>query len=156
MQKTTTWNPGLEVGIFTEWCLGFRLQFGSQSLKTSETEFCYTPCEKVIIVPDTNYITFAIRRFMLDIPYPGSFQNIDLLTWAQQGSEHVKLCSTNWVKIKGAQSKLNLHHPVVHRILIKSGKRTMMIWCILTELGTDHYFFIGGGYLFHKKIVCKP
>ena len=36
------------------------------------------PCEKVIIVPDTNYITSAIRKFMLDIPVAGSFQNIGL------------------------------------------------------------------------------
>ena len=71
---------------------------------------------------------------MLDIPSPGSFQNIGLLILAQQGSEHVKPCSTNWVKIDGAQSKINLHHPVVHRMLIKNCKRTMMIRCILTEL----------------------
>ena len=38
--------------------------------------FAAPPCEKVIIVPDTNYITSAIRKFMLDIPSPGSFQNI--------------------------------------------------------------------------------
>ena len=54
--------------------------------------------------------------------------------WAEQGSEHVKPCGTNWVKIKRAQLKINLHHPVVHWMLIKNGKRTMMILCILTEL----------------------
>ena len=31
-------------------------------------------CEKIIIAPDTNYITSAIRKFMLDIPSPGSCQ----------------------------------------------------------------------------------
>ena len=36
-------------------------------------------CEKVIIVPDTNYITFTIREFMLDAPSPNSFQDISLL-----------------------------------------------------------------------------
>ena len=41
--------------------------------------FAAPPCEKVIIVPDTNYITSAIRKFMLDMPSPGSFQNIGLL-----------------------------------------------------------------------------
>ena len=41
--------------------------------------FAAPVCEKVIIVPDTNYITSAIRKFMLDMPSPGSFQNIDLL-----------------------------------------------------------------------------
>ena len=71
---------------------------------------------------------------MLDIPSPGSFQHIGLLMSAQPGSEHVKPCGTNWVKIKGAQLKINLHHPVVHRMLIKNGKRTMMIRCILAEL----------------------
>ena len=30
--------------------------------------------EKIIIVPDRNYITSAIRKFMLDMPSPGSFQ----------------------------------------------------------------------------------
>ena len=30
-------------------------------------------------MPDTNYITSAIRKFMLDMPSPGSFQNICLL-----------------------------------------------------------------------------
>ena len=36
--------------------------------------------EKLIIVPDTNYITSEIRKLMLDIPSPCSFQNICLLT----------------------------------------------------------------------------
>ena len=71
---------------------------------------------------------------MLDISSPGSFQNIGLLIWAQQGTEHVKLCGSNWVKIEGAQLKINLHHTVVHRMLVKNGRRTMMIRCILTEL----------------------
>ena len=30
-------------------------------------------------MPDTNYITSAIRKFMMDMPSPGSFQNICLL-----------------------------------------------------------------------------
>ena len=38
------------------------------------------PCENVIIVPDSNYITPAIRKFMLDMPNSGGFQNIGLLT----------------------------------------------------------------------------
>ena len=91
-------------------------------------------CKKVIIVPDTNYITSAIRKFLLDMPSPGSFQNIGLLIWAQQGLNHVKPCGSNWVKIKGAQLKINLHSPIAHWMLIKNGKRTMMIRCILTEL----------------------
>ena len=35
--------------------------------------------EKVIIAPDTNYTTPAIRKLMLNMPSPGSFQNIGLL-----------------------------------------------------------------------------
>ena len=38
--------------------------------------FAAPPCEKVIIIPDTNYVTSAIRKFMLDMPSPGSFQNV--------------------------------------------------------------------------------
>ena len=34
------------------------------------------PCDKVINVPDTNYITSATRKFMLDMPSPGNSQNI--------------------------------------------------------------------------------
>ena len=36
-------------------------------------------CKKAIIVPDTNYITSAIRKSMLDMRSPSSFQNIGLL-----------------------------------------------------------------------------
>ena len=49
-------------------------------------------------------------------------------------TEHVKLCGSNWVEIEGAQLKINLHSPIVHRMLIKNDERTMMIRCILTEL----------------------
>ena len=91
------------------------------------------PCEKVIIVPDTNYTTSAIRKFMLDVPSPGSFENIGFLGRAQQGSEHVKLYVLNWVKIKGAQLKIDSYSPIVHLMLIKSVQRTMIRW-ILTEL----------------------
>ena len=41
--------------------------------------FATPPCEKVIIIPVTNYITSTIRKFMLDMPSPGNFQNIGLL-----------------------------------------------------------------------------
>ena len=41
--------------------------------------FAASPSEKVIIVPYTHHITSSIRKFMLDVPSPGSFQNIDLL-----------------------------------------------------------------------------
>ena len=41
--------------------------------------FAAPPCEKLIIVPDANQITSGIRKFVLDMPGPGSFQNIGLL-----------------------------------------------------------------------------
>ena len=46
----------------------------------------------------------------------------------------MKPCGSNWVQIKGPQLKINLHRPVVHRMLIKNGKKTTMIQCILKEL----------------------
>ena len=36
--------------------------------------FAAPPCEKVITIPDTNYIISATRKFTLDIPNSGSFQ----------------------------------------------------------------------------------
>ena len=47
-----------------------------------------------------------------------------------------RVCETicKLAKNKGAQLKINLHHPVVNRMLIKNGKRTMMIRCIITEV----------------------
>ena len=44
------------------------------------------------------------------MPSPGSFQNIG----AQQGSEHVKPCGSNWVKSKRAQFKKNLAQSKSH------------------------------------------
>ena len=41
--------------------------------------FAAPPYEKVIIVPGISHITSAIRKVMLDMPTPGSFQNIGLL-----------------------------------------------------------------------------
>ena len=55
-------------------------QSGNQTLKTASILFLlHPPCEKVIIVPDTNYVTSAIRKLMLNMPSPGSFQNVGLL-----------------------------------------------------------------------------
>ena len=44
----------------------------------SDLIFVAPPCEKVIFVSDENCITSAIRKFMLDIQSPGSFQNVGL------------------------------------------------------------------------------
>ena len=54
-------------------------QSGSQTENCLDPIFAAPPCEKVIIVPDTNYIISAIRKFMLDMPSPGSSQNIGVL-----------------------------------------------------------------------------
>ena len=40
--------------------------------------FVASPCEKVVIVPDTNTFTFVFRKFVLDMPNPGRFQNMGL------------------------------------------------------------------------------
>ena len=83
-------NDNLEPGLgtqnfemtlrFSKFRESFMLKSGSQTLKTLllRFEFCYTSCQKVIIAPDTNYITSAIRKLMLDMPSPGNFQNIGL------------------------------------------------------------------------------
>ena len=62
------------------------------------------------IIPLTNNITSAIRKFMLDVTSRRSFQNIGLLIWAQKDSDHV----TMWFrfgKIEEAQLKVSLHCP---------------------------------------------
>ena len=84
--KNDNLEPGLrtqnfEITLrFSKFRENFRLQSGSLTLKTLllRFEFCCTSCQKVIIVPDTNYATFATRKLMLDIPSPGSFQSIGL------------------------------------------------------------------------------
>ena len=60
------------------------------------------------------YTTFAIRKFIVDMPSPGNFQNIAFLIGAQQGSEHVKPFCSSWVKIKEAELKINLDSPIVY------------------------------------------
>ena len=91
----TTWNPGSELEI-VKWFSGFQsfgktsgYSLGAKLWKLLRFKFCFTPFEKVIVVPDTNYITPIIRKLVLDIPNPSSFQNIGLLVWAQQNSDHV-------------------------------------------------------------------
>ena len=112
----------------------FRLQSGSQTQKTAQMWILLHPLWESYHCTRYRLYHICHLKLMLDIPSPGSFQNIGLLIWAQQSSEHVKPCGTNWVKIKGAQLKINLHHLAVHWMLIKNCKRTMMIRCILTEL----------------------
>ena len=53
--------------------------FGNRpGAKLLRFDFCCTPCEKVIFVSDENYIISAIRKFMLNMPSPGSFQDMGL------------------------------------------------------------------------------
>ena len=62
------------------------------------------PCEKVIIVPDTNYIISAIKKFMLDMPSPGSLQNIGILNMSTTG---LRACETMWFKLgKNSRSSI--------------------------------------------------
>ena len=59
--------------------------------------FATAPYEKVIIVPDKDdYITSAIRKFMLDMPSPGSFQNIGPFNMSTTG---LRACETIWLKL---------------------------------------------------------
>ena len=68
--KNDNLEPGLGTRRFSKFQEDFRVQSGSQTLKTAHNEFC-TPSEKVIIVPDTNYIIYAIKKLILYIPSPG-------------------------------------------------------------------------------------
>ena len=59
-------------------------------------------------------------------------------------------------KIKGAQLKINLHSPIVHRMLIKNGKRTMMIRYILTELcKVDKNTYVSSCHHFFGTLSCN-
>ena len=68
----------------------------SNSEKCLDLIFVAFPCEKFIIVVDTDYITSEIRKFMLGMQSPGSFQNIGFLIRAQQGSDHVNHMIQIW------------------------------------------------------------
>ena len=51
---------------------------GSHSKNYLDLIFVEPLCEKVIFASVENYITPAVRKFMLDMSSPGSFQNIGL------------------------------------------------------------------------------
>ena len=80
----------------------FFKHFNSLSVREPNSENCLDlmfaalPCEKVIIVPDTNYITSAIIEFMLDMPSAGSLQNIDRFNMYKTG---LRSCETIWFKL---------------------------------------------------------
>ena len=94
------WKPSLEKESFhwrkSDGRLHYFLLSNSKSglsplVQESNSENCLDlifvafPCEKDIIV------TSVIRKFILGVPRPGSFLNIDLSIWAQQVSEHMNL-----------------------------------------------------------------
>ena len=124
-----TWTPGLELGIL--------YSLGAKLWKLLRFEFCCTPFEKLIIVQIQTRSHLQSENscwiYQVLVASKTYFYRPQLI-WVQQSSEHVKPFGTNWVKIKGAQLKVNLHHPVVHQMLIKNCKITMTIRCILTEL----------------------
>ena len=68
-----------KTGFNCEKCISIDIVREPNSENCLDFIFVARPCEKVIIVPDANYITSEIRKFMLDMPSPGSFQNIGLL-----------------------------------------------------------------------------
>ena len=61
---------------------------GSKHSKLLRFDFC----EKLIIVSDANYITSAIRKFMLKMSGPGSFQN-------KAFEYELRACETMWSKL---------------------------------------------------------
>ena len=74
------------------WCYGHLYSPEPKLWKLLRSDFCYTPLWE------------KYHCTMLDMPSLGNFQNLGLLTWAQQGSKHVKPCGSNWVKIKNWKS----------------------------------------------------
>ena len=80
-------NDNLEPGLGTrKFLIMLRFQsFRKILVREPNSENCLDlifaapSCEKVITVPDTNYITLSIRKLMLDVPSAGSFQTIGLL-----------------------------------------------------------------------------
>ena len=70
--------------------------------------FVASTCQKAIIRHHVQP-TSAVRKFMLDMPNPGSFQNI-----SPKGSEDLNPCGSNRKKMKKLNSKMSLHTPIVH------------------------------------------
>ena len=63
--------------IFDFFCMDFRpIVQEPNSESCLDFIFVASACEKVIFMSDEDYITYAIRKFMLDTPSPGSVQNV--------------------------------------------------------------------------------
>ena len=54
--------------------------------------FVPTSCENVVIVPDTNNIRSAIKKVMLDMPSPSSFQDVAHLNLGQ-------MAQSMWIRV---------------------------------------------------------
>ena len=76
------YKSNLNFQVISDFTRFFRYFWDNRVVREPNTENCSDfifaadPCEKAIIVPDTNYITSAILKFILDMPSPGGFQNI--------------------------------------------------------------------------------
>ena len=108
---------------FSKFRENFRLQSGSHD----------SLVEKLIIVPDTNY---HICNQKTHVGYTKSSYLPKYVPFNMSTTE-LRACQTMWYnlgKMKGAQLKVNLHHLVLHQMLIKNCKITIIIRCILTEL----------------------
>ena len=62
--------------------------------------FVASPCEKVFLVYDENSITYAIRKFMLDMPSHGVFQRIDLVLASSSPKLHNDCHIIFWFKMQ--------------------------------------------------------
>ena len=58
--------------------------------------FVASPCEKNIFVFDENYITYTIRKFLLDLPSSRSLQN----TGFKSEPTRLRPCGSDEVKIE--------------------------------------------------------
>ena len=69
---------------------------------------------KLFFAFEISYMTYAVRRSVLDMPVPGSFRNVGHEISGQEGSDHVKQYGSNQVKVEEGQSKIRSHSPTVH------------------------------------------
>ena len=74
----------------------FRIVWEPHSENRLDLIFVAPPCKKVIFVSDKNYITPAIRNFMLDMLSSGSFQKIGFKSESNRTQTiHVKPCGSS-------------------------------------------------------------
>ena len=61
------------------------------------------------------------------MPVSDSFYNVGHEISGKEDSDHVKLCGSNWVKIKEALLKITSQISTMDPKMMKIGQRTMMI-----------------------------